>query len=209
MMLDTASGVEAFIKPFGSDQPYKEYAVPPDTFKEGPKTNPRYIEAVTNQRYSIAIRIPIDFDLMGFSALKITCGVYAGEVISWNTLSETWIICPQTIENLQAGTGPVILEVDSFVAKQHSDRRSYGFRFGESGVLEQDQTLPKETETRHMNYRGRIFVRISRGRCSEEETKSSITSLDLGVVIKNIKTSRKVAIDNGRSHILKFVSCNP
>ena len=133
-MLDTASGIEAFIKSFGSDQPYKEYAVP-GGFKVGPRTNPRYIEAVTNERYSIAVRLPIDFDLMGFSALEITCGVYAGEVALANTFDPTWILSTQTIENLQAGTGPVILEVDSFVAKQHSDRKLYGFRFGASGVL--------------------------------------------------------------------------
>lgn len=72
-MIDQASGIGACVRPYDSTKSkYREYTIPPYPSLPPRRQNICYIEALTDERYEIAVSIPHSFDSKGQSALQVT-----------------------------------------------------------------------------------------------------------------------------------------
>lgn len=142
-MLDPASGVQVYIRPYDSydDENYKEYKTLPERERHVEGTNSRYIGAETNKRFTIAVDLPKSFEFEGTGGVKVECCIYSVGSIH-HPKAGTRIYCSATCAKqwptLQTGR----FNFDSFTAwdPERKIYRSYGFRWNRAALCESSIT---------------------------------------------------------------------
>ena len=70
-MFNPNTGVEAFVRPYKGSDAYTEYSAPLDSPFYTGDTNARYIEAITDKRFEMVVRLRPNFDFKGHSHVRI------------------------------------------------------------------------------------------------------------------------------------------
>jgi hypothetical protein len=164
-MIDPASGIAAFITPYRSGEPYSEYEGPFEYAFHGSNNNSRYIEAVTNERYIITVKLPKDFDFIGTSAVSVQCRVYAGDLVTVEPNASSWLEF-EYVRKAQNhhGSQPSMVVFSSFIVTCNGETRLYGLRCRDPGILGAgDVPLSGIQETEDKAFRGKILISVSRG----------------------------------------------
>jgi hypothetical protein len=209
-MIDPASGVEAFLKPRASELPYQEYAVPPGSVLYVDGRNTGYIEAITNERYSMGVTLPMDFHTVSNAAVRITFTLHISD-LERITISEA-----KPVVGLAAG--PLTFEVDTFTATYPGSfgYGAFGFRFVDQGIcthLHEQRALLLSTcvgysiseheDAEDVKTRSRIDVEIVRGQLKLTHLAKPIRLSDRAWATPTTET---LALDHGRSHTVGFVN---
>lgn len=79
-MFDSNTGIEAFVKRFGSREHYKEYEASASSPLYNGATNERYIEAVTSERFAMGVRIHPGFDFQTHPNAEVEYDIDDGRV---------------------------------------------------------------------------------------------------------------------------------
>lgn len=82
-MIDAESGVEAFIRRIGLIRGYTEYEIPLESRLHAQRGNACCIEAVTDDRYCVELKLPKTFDLKGYPKAKMSIAIDGTELISY------------------------------------------------------------------------------------------------------------------------------
>lgn len=88
-MIDSNSGIEAYIRPYDSTGQYHEYEAPRGSPAHTGKPRERYIEAVAGQRFEMVVILRSTFDFKGKSHLEVEYDIDGGTMnFSKNISSE-------------------------------------------------------------------------------------------------------------------------
>lgn len=74
-MIDQAAGIEAFVATFGSDEQYDEHLAPRNSPLYNGKPNERFIQAITNERFQVRVRIPEGFKFGSSDWATVRCHI--------------------------------------------------------------------------------------------------------------------------------------
>ena len=130
-MIDLATGLEAYIKPSASEKQYKEHTI--DRGLENIHIEDVcYIAAHTNERFSIVIKFPPNFDFKGADLAKIECRLYSPGAVDHSTLGP-WVCCSKFCDKGATSSGATF-EIETFNAYnvEKSAYHSYGFSLAEA-----------------------------------------------------------------------------
>ncbi|KAK3649271.1 hypothetical protein LTR56_006172 [Elasticomyces elasticus] len=196
-MLDAKSNIRAYIKPYGKGDgramPYRGYRTPKESPLYTGAENECYISAVTNERFIMRVNIPKTFDFKKSTHVQISYLIDGGTAGGGVSITEHLEKPPPPGEALQDTTS-------EFTAVVDGKWRGVGFAFEELSASE-NCDLSQEEEDRETLNRGKIEIKVQRGRYKDLGTMYPYTVTALPAH----ETSKRVAIDKGKSHSLQFV----
>ena len=138
--------VEVYLERYSDSVRYTEYTAPPGTPKYTGDPNERYIEATTDERFRIVVRLLRGFKFMGSPKVRIEFYVDQGGCI-WDTLSKNKSQFASPSDRSHRETN--LDMVEQFIDGQHMD---CGLTFGElrpgSYLLPNDCLVPTATDIR-------------------------------------------------------------
>lgn len=83
-----ADKVEVYLERYSDGARYQEFTAPPGTPKYTGDPNEKYIEATTNERFRVVVKLLRGFDFMGSPKVRVEYFVDQGGFI-WETLSKS------------------------------------------------------------------------------------------------------------------------
>ncbi|TKA75411.1 hypothetical protein B0A55_05784 [Friedmanniomyces simplex] len=193
-MIDAESGIEVCVKPSEDGAPFKEYIAPATSPLYTGRRNEAYIEAVTDQRFGIFIRLGPGFDFKGCSRVRVRYSI-----------DKTFCFCRTFLKPARKQSRDKWAFSHREVPAGEGASRYFGYTFGEV-VPAETMELTQDQEDKETKARGRIRVTVCRGsavyRPYDREFESTTSEMVL-------QSSKKVAVDNGKSHSLKPLDLGP
>ena len=120
-MYDPTSGIEVYIRPYGTDDQYTEYEAPRGSPLYTGNLRERYIEAITDERFEMVVILRPEFSFKGKTHACIEYDIDKGT-----------IVMEEYIEWLDKEHGRPITDVASHVTTRwKGDWKNVGFTFGE------------------------------------------------------------------------------
>lgn len=208
-MFDEASGVEVYVENHDTKQRYQEYSIPPASPLYTGRPRERYIQAVTGARFSTVVLLHPQFDFKGHTHVEVCHAVDGGVVEGFS-----YVRCPRT-----KGSRRKPLEDRMETKCDFTKNKDFALTFaevvrGEQSIFEpvdiravdtfsadENVDLSTDEEDAQRSQRGIIKFFIQRGRARRRKWKA--TDEDRPITTLPLATSKKVAIDLGKSHSLK------
>ncbi|KAK5676764.1 hypothetical protein LTS10_010528 [Elasticomyces elasticus] len=187
-MIDAKDDVEVCIRSTKDDTPFAEYAPKP---KKRGNHNDAYIEAVTDQIFGISIRVGPDFDYKGCTHVRV--------LLSIDNMHTGWCF-----RKPLAGRGRSEW-LDSSKRMVDGEWQNRGYSFGEV-LLDPTITMSREEEDSEAEKRGKILVTLTRGHSITRQRTELQGGIPTGTPDMNMRSSKKVAVEKGKSHTLKTVN---
>ncbi|KAK4894305.1 hypothetical protein LTR27_007438 [Elasticomyces elasticus] len=190
-MIDTKTGIEVTIRPSQSGEPFREYASSQGPTKKSGSKSESYIEAVTDQEFGVLVQLKPNFDYKGCSHAKIDLDI--------DNLHTSWCVRrPDKGDGRSEWMSKTRRMVDG-------EYRRRGFSFGEV-LPDCSVDLSTEEEDSEADKRGKIIVTVIRG---SSITQKRQTAPPNGTSDMTMTSSKRVAVDKGKSHTLKSVDLGP
>lgn len=149
-----------------------------------------YVEAKTGDRFVVCVTLPADFDFKRSPDLEIKVSLDGGMVEAFEYVSQA--------EDIEPGE-PTELMIEATECVVHDRLINVGFGFGECEV-DDNLILVGDTEVNEIANRGKIVVTITRGKLFEDRSVRCSLFQEPELACFSKETTRKVAVDHGRSH---------
>ncbi|KAI7157842.1 hypothetical protein KC349_g5311 [Hortaea werneckii] len=182
-MYDDEAGIEVFVRLYGSDTAYREYQAPKSSPFYTGHENERYIEAVSGERFEVFVKLDKSFDFKNYTQARADLNIDGGSIDCYEILAK-----PKRRTEL-------ITLLHNSLSCDGDEWKCVGFCFRELSMLEDNHLTIQEEEDEVLN-RGRIEVTLQLGRnklLAGKFNSGHNYPLPEG-------TSKKVAVDKGRSH---------
>ncbi|KAK5132493.1 hypothetical protein LTR08_009039 [Meristemomyces frigidus] len=202
-MWDPRTGIEVRIKPHSARDPYHEWTAPSHTKLYAPDRNEAFIEGVGGDRFVVEVIVHPLFQW------KKATHLWAVLSIDGGTLALD--VCFERPVDQQAIT--LTHDFRSFTQVDAGSHNKCGFTFGAVDMVDDPSFHTQDEQEAELARRGKIQVILQRGRVKKRKrTKSksaSSTATDTTAVLSMPEqTTKKIAMDNGRSFYTKWVlSC--
>ncbi|KAK3698989.1 hypothetical protein LTR37_016680 [Vermiconidia calcicola] len=189
-MLDHNSNLEVCIRRFGSETPYTEYEAPPGSPLHTGSSRERYIEAIANERFEIVTVLRPQFTFKKHIHIKVDTEIDNGAL---------WVTDYLKSSSKKRGK-PLETYLDATNILSDGTWKTLGFTFGELYQNEDcDQSRSEAAE--EASKRGKIEVSFQRGKVTERKVGANEEWVDFPNL--SMETSKRVAIDHGKSHGLQ------
>lgn len=213
-----ADKIEVYLERCSDGARYNEFTALPGTPKYTGDPNEKYIEATTDERFRIVVKLRRGFDFMGSPMVRVEYFVDQGNFI-WETLSR--YKSPFALPSDQSHRDASLEMIQQFIDGQYMD---CGLTFGELKTgwyplilnwpyrltlgKDEDIVLDDHSIAEEADRQGRIVVKLRRGHFANrkvEEDRGEKSS-DPPEHIDMETTHKKVVHKHHVSHALKYVS---
>ncbi|GAB1737987.1 hypothetical protein NU219Hw_g2499t1 [Hortaea werneckii] len=182
-MYDEEAGIEVFVRPYDSDTGYREYRAPRSSPLYTGRKNERYIEAVNDERFEVVVKLDSTFEFRKYTEAMASLKLDGGSISCFDTLAK-----PKQ-------RAKVCTLLDNSATCEDGKWECVGFYFRELKAMEDIQWTVEEEEVEALN-RGKIVIVVQLGRGKwVDATHNPARNCALPGV-----TSKKVAVDHGKSH---------
>ncbi|KAI7490553.1 hypothetical protein KC357_g1932 [Hortaea werneckii] len=178
-MYDEEAGIEVYIRPYCGDTGYREYRAPRSSPLYTGQTNERYIEAVNNERFAVFVKLDQSFDFKKCTQARASLDIDGGGIGCYDILAKS--------------RRKALL--DNSCTCDDGKWECVGFHFQELRLLEDDHLTVEQEEAEALK-RGRIEVTLQLGR---NKLVAGKYNPGHNYAFPE-ETSKKVAVDKGRSH---------
>ncbi|KAI7385187.1 hypothetical protein KC336_g18024 [Hortaea werneckii] len=182
-MYDGKAGIEVFVRPYDSDTGYREYRAPRSFPLYTGQKNERYIEAVSNEQFEVVVILSSTFDFKKYTQARVSLEVDGGSISCFSIL-----VKPERSEAIDTRLG-------ISVRCEDGKWECVGFCFRELEIMEDIQSTVEEEEVEALS-RGKIVIKVQLGR---GKFVNAMHSPRRKCALPGV-TSKKVAVDHGKSH---------
>jgi hypothetical protein len=120
-----ADRVEVYLERYSDGVRYNEFTAPPGTPKYTSDPNEKYIEAITDERFRIVVKLLRGFDFMGSPKVNVTYYVDQGKIVCSTLSKNKSSSAPPSDQSYRESS---LGKIRQFIGDQYMD---CGLTFGE------------------------------------------------------------------------------